>query len=418
MTALSRLFFLGAACLIAPAFVWAEGPASADLDPVVAEAHKCVVSVISERPGGGKWVGAGVIWDGVGNVVTLKAVVDRGERFEIVTRSGNRRGAAPGGLDEVSGIALLKASDLRGVGVKLAEASELKVGEWVVAVGSPFGSGASLGIVSQVGRMAVTRGPAWIIQTTAAVGPGDVGGLLINTRGEMVGLLSGRLVSPTVRRPLPGGSGPVQAAIELPAARQGLAVPADVVRHVAQELIAHGRVRRAWLGLSAVPARSLKATARLLPREGALVVGLVEGSPAHRGRLSIGDVLVDLAGRAVRSLADIERNLMTVAPGQKIELAVLRDGQRAWLRVEAKERSESTEQVWLCAGGLRLRENGLVVIADGGWPGVRAGDRIVAVNGRVVSDLSELQTALIAPSQRLAVIRSEELVVLPRPPAE
>ena len=384
-----------------------------DWDSIVAKASESVVSVDSKDPDGRRRTASGIIWDQVGSVVTVAAIVGPDRQFEVITRSGDRFAAELVGLDGTSGIAVLTAHGLKGIRTKLADVGRVETGDGVAAVGHPFRGGASIGVVSDVTRVAGPRGGLWMIQTSAVVYPGDVGGLLINARGEMIGLLAGRLRGSFVRIPFPEARSGL-SRVAFGHARPepiNFALPADVVDCVAREILEHGHVRRSWLGLAVVSPRVLRTSTYLVPTGGSLVVGLIEGSPAHMGGVAIGDVVVRLAGREVRSAADLERNLLAVAPRDKVPITVVRKGDRKGLEIRAAERDPERHAVWMCTHGIKVREKELVVA--GGWPGVEDGDRLIAVDGKRVNDLAALQIALMCHPQGITVLRGSKRIAIP-----
>ena len=256
-----------------------------DWSSVVAKASESVVCVDAKGPDGRRRTASGITWDQVGSVITVAAIVGPDRQFEVITRSGDRFAAELVGLDGTSGIAVLTAHGLKGTRTESADVGRLNTGDGVVAVGHPFVGGASIGVVSGITRVAGSRGGLWMIQTSAVVYPGDVGGLLINARGEMIGLLAGRLRGSFVRIPFPevrSGFGRMGFGHARPEPIN-FALPADVVDCVAREILEHGRVRRSWLGLAVVSPRVSGTSAHLVPTGGSLVVGLSEGSPAHTG---------------------------------------------------------------------------------------------------------------------------------------
>jgi len=384
-----------------------------DREAVIASVSDSVVSVDSHSPDGRRLTASGVIWNREGNVVTVAAIVGSGERFDVITRSGDKFTAQLVGVDAASSIAVLMARGLEGAVVKPADSAHPKIGEHVVAVGHPSGHGVSNGVVSSLARVAGSKGGLWMIQTTASVRPGDVGGLLVNARGEMIGLLAGRVRGSLVRAPLVSPRASV-SRVGVSAAEPepvNFALPMDVVNCVAREILERGRVRRAWFGLAAASPEVLRTSEFLTPTTGSLVVGLVQGSPAHRDGVAIGDVVVGIGGRDVRSPADLERSLVAVAPEDRVAVTVVRMGNRIGLKVTAAERDPGREEIWVCRHGLRVKEQGLVVVE--GWSGIDAGDRAIYVDGNRVNDLATLQIALMRNPRSITVLRGRELVSLP-----
>ena len=124
-------------------------------------------------------------------------------------------------------------------------------------------------------------------------------------------------------------------------------------------------------------------------------------------------MVVSLAGREVRSAADLERNLLAVAPGDRVAITIVRKGDKKGLEIRAAERNPGREEVWMCPRGVKVWEKELV--AAGGWPGVKDGDRLIAVDGNPVNDLAALQIALMHHPQGITVLRGSERISLPEP---
>jgi len=392
-----------------------ESPSLDARGAAILKVSEWVVSVDSKRADGRKWTASGIIWDGDGSVVTVAAVVGSNEAFEVVTRSGDRFAAELVGVDGRSAIAVLTARGLKVAGAASLSPGNFEVGDDVIAVGHPFGHGASTGVAGDMTRVAGSGGTVWMIQTTAPVLPGDVGGVLANARGEVIGLLAGKLRGSAVSPPIPRVRLGVRQIAVGSAQPQpvSFALPVDVVEHVAGEILEHGQVRRAWLGVAVASPRVLKTGAYLVPTSGALVVGLAEASPAEIAGMAFGDVIVKAAGREVQSPLDLERSLLAVGPGDSVAITIVRNGGEKGLGVTAVERAPEREEVWTCNHGLKIREGGLILA--GAWPGVEIGDKLVGVNGGQVESLAALQIALAHEPQGLTVLRDDKLVYLPAP---
>jgi serine protease Do len=304
----------------------------------------------------------------------------------VVDVQGRRFRATVMGRDERTDIALLRVT---GGGpfsvVEFGDSDAVRIGDWVVAVGSPYGFEASVsaGIVSA--RPRIAAGGPWgdMLQTDAAVNPGSAGGPLINARGEMIGLAV---------VPAPRGSG------------IGFAAASNVVRKVVGDLLAHGHVVRSWLGAESQPLTAELARAFHAPFAGGLVLTeIVPGGPAARAGLTRGAIVLALDGLPLRTAADLEAALSRLAPGHSVTLEVWRDARlasvQATLVQEPGTRILFGRHRWL---GLVLEgitpETGVVVAAvEAGSPalaaGVVRGDLVRELDGRAVRSLTDFEEA-------------------------
>jgi S1-C subfamily serine protease len=282
---------------------------------------------IQEVPAG---AGSGILWDAQGHVVTNFHVIQGASaaRVSLHDRSewpATLVGVAP---DQDLAVLRIRAPAEKLVPILVGASRDLQVGQKVFAIGNPFGLDFTLttGIVSALGRSisSLTRRRIDdVIQTDAAINPGNSGGPLLDSAGRLIGVNT-QIASPS------GASAGV-----------GFAIPVDTVNRVAAQLIAHGRVVRPQLGISAGNAQALRRAGI----EGVLVMSVVEGSPAQRagirgtyraedGTLVLGDIVQAIDGRPVHSLDDIYAALERQKPGDVVKVTVLRDGRQ--VDVEAK----------------------------------------------------------------------------------
>jgi len=289
--------------------------------------------------------GSGFILTEDGYVVTNNHVVEGAT--SVVVRMTDRRefDAEIVGLDELSDLALLKidAEDLPTL--KLAEPDSLKVGEWVLAIGSPFGLDFSVtaGIVSAMGRSlptATNDNYVPFIQTDVAINPGNSGGPLFNLEGEVVGVNS-QIYTRS------GGS------IGL-----SFSIPVSVVRDVVEQLRDSGAVQRGWLGVSIQNVDKNLAEAFGLDRPaGALVAQVVEGSPAEEAGIREGDVIVEFDGEYIETSSELPHVVGLVKPGSEVKVGLIRDGDKKTLSVEVgalSPRADLAKQIESASGGARL----------------------------------------------------------------
>jgi serine protease Do len=353
----------------------------------------------SEEPlGGEQSLGSGFILWADGFVVTNAHVVK--DAKEILVRLQDRRElpAAVVGLDEASDIALLKV-DAKGLpAVKTGDSKKLRVGEWVMAIGSPFGFDYSVtaGIVSAKGRSLFTEQYVPFIQTDAAINPGNSGGPLFNLAGEVVGVNS-QIYSQT------GGNSGI-----------AFAIPIDVAVSVAEQLKDKGKVTRGWLGVVVQEVtRDLAKSFGLPKAEGALVARVVPGSPSEKAGLKPGDVILEFNGQTLQVSNALPPMVGGIAPGENVPLKLLRDGKQLTLRVQVGElpdelASGEPERTALPLGlavaplsaperaAARVNEGGVSVTTVEPGPaqaaGVRAGDILLSLSGQKIDSPEKFAT--------------------------
>jgi len=266
-------------------------------------------------------LGSGVIVDPSGIALTNAHVVDGATRIEVVTVDGAKHKAKVLGMDKRTDLAVLQLDGGTRTFpfVPLGNSDETQVGDWVIAVGSPFGLQATVtsGIISAKARQ-IGAGPYDdFIQTDAAINPGNSGGPLVNMRGEVVG------INTAIVR---GGSG------------IGFAIPSNLAKRVASELRATGKVTRGWLGVSLQPLTpDLAASFGVKDARGALVADVSADSPAARAGVKSGDVILEFNGKKVDHPAALARAVAVVKPGETGALTVWRDHQQTSVTVKLGE---------------------------------------------------------------------------------
>ena len=269
--------------------------------------------------------GSGVIIDTEGHVVTNNHVAEKATEIRCVLSDRQEVAARVVGLDPETDLAVIKL-DLSGRAsndplpyAEFGDSDRLRAGEVVIAMGAPHGLSRSVsrGIVSSLERyFAFAPYNLWI-QTDAAINPGNSGGPLVDIHGRVIGINARRL------------SG---------AENLGFAIPARIVTEVVREIIAHGRVSRAWTGLRFQALKDFTKSSFIDARQGVLVASVDEGSPAERAHLRAGDIVVSLAGEPVQAMYEIdlprvERRFAALPPGRSVRLDALRAGKRLSLDV-------------------------------------------------------------------------------------
>lgn len=275
-------------------------------------------------------LGSGFIISADGYVLTNNHVV--ADADEIVVRLSDRSEleAKLVGADPRTDVALLKVEGKNLPTVKLGKSEVLKVGEWVVAIGSPFGFDHSVtaGIVSAKGRSLPDENYVPFIQTDVAINPGNSGGPLFNLDGEVVGINSQIFTR----------SGGFMGL--------SFAIPIDVAMNVAEQLKAEGKVSRGWLGVVIQEVnKDLAETFGLDKPAGALVAQVLENGPAAKGGLQVGDVILALDGQPIQVSADLPHLVGTLKPGTEVTLDVVRNGERRKLELAVGALPEDGEAV-------------------------------------------------------------------------
>jgi len=359
-------------------------------------------------------MGSGFIVDGDGTILTNAHVVDGAD--EVRVRLSDRREfkGKVVGQDKATDIAVVKIEAKGLPVVKLGDPAQTRVGEWVLAIGSPFGfeNTVTAGIVSATSRSLPDGTYVPFIQTDAAVNPGNSGGPLFNLKGEVIGINS----------QIYSRSGGFQGI--------AFAVPIDVASHVKQELVAHGRVERGRLGVHIQEVTQSLAQSFGLDRpRGALVAQVEKGSPAEKAGLKPGDVLLGVNGKAIERSAQIPPLVAAVKPGDKATLSVWRDGKKQDLavtvgRLDADKTAEAAsprnEKADTGKLGLAVRpsKEGLVVEQVSGpaeRAGIQAGDVVTAVNGKPVKSVEELRAVADKAKGAVAILvrRGETTIFVP-----
>jgi serine protease Do len=345
--------------------------------------------------------GSGVIVDGKGYILTNDHVVTGADKITIRLFDGKELKGTVQGADPKTDLAVVhvEAKDLPVA--TLGDSDKLQVGEWAIAIGSPFGleETVTVGVISAKGRTGLGTGTYEdFIQTDASINPGNSGGPLVNIDGEVIG---------------------INAMIIQPGQGIGFAIPINLAKTIMMELISQGKVVRPWVGIGLQDLTpELMKSFNIEEKEGALISQVFEGSPAEKAGLKVGDIVVEIDGKKIKNGQDVVREVLKKKVGQKIELDVIREGKRIKVEVTTTEmpaeagerRAPSVMKEWF---GLRVtavtpdiaKELGLprpegVVIENveagsvGQDAGLRRGDVILEVNRQKVRDESDYRTLM------------------------
>jgi serine protease Do len=271
-----------------------------------------------------KGQGTGVIVDADGIIATNNHVVAGAKRLEVTLQDGRKLPAEVAGSDPETDLALLRVKEKGLPAAKLGDSALLEPGDWVVAVGNPFGLDhtVTVGVVSAVRRSGLgVASYESFIQTDAAINPGNSGGPLLNLDGEVIGIN-------TAIRSSNGGSDGISFAI-----------PSNTLARVLPELLHDGKVSRGWLGVTPQALTpELARSFELDSTRGALISEVLSGTPAAEAGLRPGDVVLAIQGRDVENDRDFRETIAALAPGTEAELTLLRNGEKKTVTVELGER--------------------------------------------------------------------------------
>ena len=363
-------------------------------------------------------LGSGIIVDAKrGLVLTNHHVIAKASEIGVGMHDGRTLAAELIGTDPATDIAVLRipAKDL--AALSFADSDSLRVGDFVVAIGNPFGLSQTVtsGIVSGLGRTGLgIEGYESFIQTDASINPGNSGGPLVNLRGELVGMNTAILA--------PGGGN-----IGI-----GFAIPANMARAIMEQLVEHGAVRRGLFGVGVQDLTGeLVAAFDLEDREGALVTSVEKGSAAADAGLREGDIILTVNDKPVRGSADLRNRFGLLRVGERVELEIVRGGKPRRLSGIIADpyrdfiRGDRLSPILAGAlfgeldrrGGVPAVPVGTVETESPAWnAGLREGDRILQVNGQGIDSLREIAILLRKAGglYSLRVQRGDDLILLAR----
>ena len=340
-----------------------------------------------------KSLGSGVVIDAdKGYIVTNHHVVEGAQEIAVTMHNGHHFKAKLIGSDPEADVAVLQA-DIKGLqAIPFGDSDKLRVGDFAVAIGNPFGLGQTVtsGIVSALGRTGLgIEGYENFIQTDASINPGNSGGALVNLRGELIGINTAILAA--------GGAGNVGI---------GFAIPINMVRQIVDQLIEYGEVRRGLLGVimqNLTP--ELSQAFGLDLHRGVVISQVIEDTAAEEAGLKAGDVVVSINGAPVKSASAMRNMVGLLRVGEEMNITVIREGKKKTMTAvirDAKDLSVSGTRInqGLAGATIEEKENGgktylTVTEVEQGSPAwnahLREGDIILSVNRRPVQTLKELQ---------------------------
>ncbi len=358
-------------------------------------------------------LGSGVIINAEkGYIITNNHVIDKADEIKVTLLNGETYQAKLIGTDPDSDVAVIQIKAKNLTAIPLANSEKHNVGDFVLAIGNPFGLGQTVtsGIISAIERSGLgIEGYENFIQTDASINPGNSGGALVNLRGELVGINTA-IFSKS------GGNIGI-----------GFAIPVNMAHDIMQQLIKYGEVKRGRLGAQAQDLTQQLAQAFNIPfRRGAVISHVEKDSPADRAGLKPGDIVTEINNKTVRNADMLRNNMGLLRIGQSVEMKILRDGEVLLLNAKVSEQDKPKESIKgedlhphlsgtvlqniQPASRLYGRIEG-VIIADveSGSPaartGLRRGDIITSANRKNIKNIEELQAAISNSKSLLINIR-------------
>ncbi|MDW5501299.1 serine endoprotease DegP [Pseudomonas lundensis] len=350
-------------------------------------------------------LGAGVVIDAAkGYVVTNNHVVENANKIQVQLNDGRKFDAKVIGKDPRSDIALIQLKDFKNLtAIKMADSEQLRVGDYTVAIGNPYGLGetATSGIVSALGRSGLNiENYENFIQTDAAINRGNSGGALVNLNGELIG------INTAILAPDGGNIG------------IGFAIPSNMVKNLTAQMVEYGQVKRGELGIMGTELNSELAKAmKVDAQRGAFVSQVMPKSSAAKAGIKAGDVIVTMNGKAISSFASFRAEIGTLPVGSKMSLGIIRDGKPITVDVTLEQSSQTQVESGNIYTGIEGAElsNGQTGAQKGvkvdnvkagsaaARIGLKKGDFILGVNQQPIQNLGELRKILDSKPSVLAL---------------
>ncbi|BBS35864.1 serine endoprotease DegP [Enterobacter cloacae complex sp. 2024EL-00215] len=348
-------------------------------------------------------LGSGVIIDAAkGYVVTNNHVVDNANTIKVQLSDGRKFDAKVVGKDPRSDIALIQIQDPKNLtAIKLADSDALRVGDYTVAIGNPFGLGETVtsGIVSALGRSGLNaENYENFIQTDAAINRGNSGGALVNLNGELIG------INTAILAPDGGNIG------------IGFAIPSNMVKNLTAQMVQYGQVKRGELGILGTELNSELAKAmKVDAQRGAFVSQVLPNSSAAKAGIKAGDVITSLNGKPISSFAALRAEVGSMPIGSKITLGLLREGKPVNVSLELQQSSQNQVDSSTIFNGIEGAEmsnkgedkgvvvNNVKANSPAARIGLKKGDVIMGANQQPVKNIAELRKILDSKPSVLAL---------------
>jgi len=354
-------------------------------------------------------LGSGVIVNAKkGYVLTNNHVIENADKILVTLKDGRKLSAELIGSDKKTDIALLKVPSKNLTAIPLSNSDQLRVGDFAVAIGNPFGLGQTVtsGIISALGRTNLgIEGYEDFIQTDASINPGNSGGALVNLNGKLIGINTAILSKA-------GGNVGI-----------GFAIPINMVKSVMQQLINHGQVKRGILGVHIQDLTpDLAEALNIEQTTGAIIAKVIEHSSAQKAGLKNGDVIIQANKKSIKSAANLRNFIGLLRPGEKVAFKVIRQNKSLTLKatisgdqdlvLELSEEGFNAKQLHPSLEGAIFKENkkfsGLQIteIKKGSpaWhTGLKVGDRVISVNRYSINNIGDLQTLSKRNLHRMAI---------------
>jgi len=338
-------------------------------------------------------LGSGVIINAKkGYIVTNNHVIDQADEIIITLKDGRQIEAKKIGSDADSDIALLQIDAEGLTEITIADSDKLRVGDFAIAIGSPFGLGQTVtsGIVSALGRSGLDiENYEDFIQTDAAINSGNSGGALVNLRGELIGINTAIL-------------GPNGGNVGI-----GFAIPSNMMHNLAKQIIEFGEVHRGVLGVSGRSVNSEIAKAmELKTNQGGFIEQVMPGSAADEAGIKPGDVITKINGKSIKTFSELRGKIGSLGAGKKVNLTIIRNGNEQIFNVKLKQSQKSNvaaASIHRMLEGAKLENNhnnsGVIVqeVADNSpakLVGLKQGDLITAINRNRINNIAELRNFL------------------------
>ena len=348
-------------------------------------------------------LGSGFVLTEDGYIVTNNHVVEKATDIDVILEDGQKYDAKVIGKDPKTDVALLKINPKHKLpAVSLGDSEKLEIGDWVIAVGNPFGLGhtVTVGIVSAKGRSLGLGAYDDFIQTDAAINPGNSGGPLFNLQGQVVGVNTAIIA---------GGQG------------IGFAIPIDLAKNIINQLKDTGKVVRGWLGVLVQQITPEIAEGLKLPEpKGALVSDVTPGGPAAKAGIQRQDIITQFNGQAINEMQELPKLVAAMPPGTEVQLTYLRNGKEKTARLMVAEQPEEIAKSGIPGGEeveqnlglvvqevnpqiqrrLRIEDSEGVIITnvDSRGPaqeaGLRVGDLILEINKKQIRNLDDYRKAI------------------------